>query len=214
MSSVFSYRGRHDRTTRRDLSRASQAAPTTSSWGYRHRQATAPTPPVVCGRDAPTSGVASLSRATTTAKAAPASKGSSSGGELGEYAACMRSDGISNFPDSFGSSAAIKAAKGQMVRITDSEASSPTFQAAQRACVKYYGPTTASTQVSSAEMQKFLAVSRCMRSHGVPSFPDPNPTTGQLSTPAGLDTHSPEVLAALRACQSLGQAAGLGTPHT
>jgi hypothetical protein len=126
----------------------------------------------------------------------------------------MRSHGISNFPDSFGSSAAIKAAKGEIAHITDSEASSQTFQTAQRACVKYYAPTTPSTQVSSAKMQKLLAVSRCMRSHGVPSFPDPNPTTGELSTPTGLNTHSPEVVAALEACQSLGRAAGLGTPHT
>jgi hypothetical protein len=126
----------------------------------------------------------------------------------------MRSHGISNFPDSFGTSAAIKAAKGEIAHITDSEASSPTFQTAQRACVKYYTPVTPSTQVSSAKMQKLLAVSRCMRSHGVPSFPDPNPTTGELSTPTGLDTHSPVVVAALEACQSLGRAAGLGTPHT
>jgi hypothetical protein len=167
-----------------------------------------------CTGGAAPRGVAGLSTTTTSAHTAATSSDLSSGSELGQYAACMRAHGISNFPDSFGSSAAVKAAKGQMAQITNSEGSSPTFQAAQRSCAKYYGTTTPSTQVSSSQLQKLLAVSRCMRAHGVPSFPDPNPTTGQLSTPAGLDTSSPTVVAALEACQSLGRAAGLGTPHT
>ncbi len=129
----------------------------------------------------------------------------------------MRSHGVSSFPDSasFGSSDAIKAAKGQMAHISKSEASSPSFEAAQRACAKYYGPpATTPAQVSAQELQKLLAVSRCMRAHGVPSFPDPDPITGELTTPAGIDRSSPRVLAALRACRSLGQAAGLGPPST
>jgi len=161
-----------------------------------------------------TSGVASLGTTTTTAPASAAGTGGSSpGGELAEYATCMRSHGVSGFPDSFGSSDAIKAAKGQMARISASEASSPTFEAAQRACAKYYGPTTPQ-HVSPQEMQKLLAVSRCMRAHGVANFPDPNPTTGELSTPAGIDRSSPQVVAALRACSALGRAAGLGPPNT
>jgi hypothetical protein len=128
----------------------------------------------------------------------------------------MRSHGVSGFPDSgsFGSDDAIRAAKGQMARIAEREGSSPTFQAAQRACAKYHGATRPTQHVSPQEMQKLLAVSRCMRSHGVPSFPDPNPTTGELSTPAGIDKSAPQVVAALRACASLGAAAGLGPPST
>jgi hypothetical protein len=128
----------------------------------------------------------------------------------------MRSHGVLSFPDaaSFGSSDGIKAAKGQMAQISESEAPSPTFQAAQRACAKYLGPPATSAPVSTQEMQKLLAVSHCMRAHGVPNFPDPNPTTGELAAPAGIDRNSPQVLAALRACRSLGQAAGLGPPST
>jgi len=172
-----------------------------------------------CG-GSPQAGVASLGTTTTAIPATAGSSssgGSSSGGELGEYAACMISHGIVGFPgsSSFGSSAAIRAAKGQMVQITKSESSTPRFQAAQRACAKDYGPpATSPPPVSAQELRKLLAVSRCMRSHGVPAFPDPNPTTGAMDAPPGVDRSSPQVLAALRACSSLGRAAGLGPPTT
>src|SRR5580658_6605843 len=117
-----------------------------------------------CG-GGPTAGVASLGTTTTAAPAAArASGGSTAGSPLVEYATCMRSHGVLNFPDaaSFGSSGGIKAAKGQMVQVSRSEGSTPSFQAAQRACAQYYGPPTTSTQVSAVELRKLLAVSRCM----------------------------------------------------
>jgi len=128
----------------------------------------------------------------------------------------MRSHGVLNFPDAatFGSPDGIKDAKGQMVQVSRSEASTPTFRAAQRACAEYYGPPTTSTQVSAVELRKLLAVSRCMRAHGVTAFPDPNPTTGAMNPPASIDRSSPLVIAALEACSSLGRAAGLGPPST
>jgi hypothetical protein len=166
-----------------------------------------------------TAGVASLGTTTTAAPAAAAAKaasGSAAGSPLAEYATCMRSHGVLNFPGpaSFGSSDGIRAAKGQMVQVSRSEGSSPTFQAAQRACAQYDGPPTTSQQISALELRKLLAVSRCMRSHGVPNFPDPNPTTGAMNPPASVDRSSPQVIAALRACSSLGEAAGLGPPST
>jgi hypothetical protein len=167
-----------------------------------------------CGGGSPNAGVAGVGTTTTTRSAAPS--GSSSGGELGQLASCMRSHGVLSFPDpaSLGSSAEIKADKGQIAQVTQREAASPTFQAARRACAKYYPPTAPTQHVSTQEMQELLAVTRCMRAHGVPTFPDPNPTTGELTTPAGIDRNSPVVVAALQACQSLGRAAGLGTPNT
>jgi hypothetical protein len=102
-----------------------------------------------------------------------------------------------------------------MAQITKSGASSSTFQAALRACAEYYGPPpTSSPQVSSQEMRRLLAVSRCMRAHGAQTFPDPNPTTGELNAPAGIDRASPQVLVALQACRSLGEVAGRGPPST
>jgi hypothetical protein len=171
-----------------------------------------------CGGGSPQASVASLGTTTIAPPAATgAAGGSYPGGDLLEYATCMHSHGALSFPGSaaFGSSGGIKDAKGQMAQIAKSEASSSTFQAAQRACAEYYGlPPTSSPQVSSQEMRKLLAVSRCMRAHGVPTFPDPNPTTGELNAPAGIDRASPQVLVALQACRSLGEAAGLGPPST
>jgi hypothetical protein len=169
------------------------------------------------GRGSHGTGVASIATTTTTAEAgAGAASGSSLGGALGEYSSCMRSHGVTSFPDAaaFGSSAGIRAAKGRMAQIAASEVSSATFQAAQRTCAKYYGPPTQPAHVSPQEIQKLLAVSHCMRAHGVADFPDPNPTTGEIGTPSAIDKNSPHVLAALRACSSLGRAAGLTPPHT
>jgi hypothetical protein len=161
-------------------------------------------------------GVASLATTTTTPAAGAVTAGSSApGGELAQYASCMRSHGVLNFPDeaSFGSPAGIRTAKGEINQISESQAAAPRFQTAQRVCAKYAPQSQPPAHVSPQQMQKLLAVSRCMRAHGVPNFPDPNPITGELS-PAGIDTNSPQVLAALQACRSLGQAAGLGAPNT
>ena len=131
------------------------------------------------------------------------------GGALVEYARCMRAHGVSSFPEpgSLSASDAIRNFKGEIVQAVGALASSPVFQAAQRACAEYYGrPTPAPQQVSPQEMQKLLAVSRCIRAHGVPDFPDPNPTTGDMNPPADISRNSPTVIAALRACQP--QAAG------
>jgi hypothetical protein len=170
------------------------------------------------GGGSPKAGIASLATTTSPSAAGAATVGGSSpGGELAEYASCMRSHGVLSFPDpaSFGSSGAIKAAKGQMAQISERETSSATFQGAQRACARYYGrPATSPSHPSSQEMQKLLAVSRCMRAHGILDFPDPDPTTGELTAPAGISKNSPQVDAALRVCRSLGQAAGLGPPNT
>ena len=168
-----------------------------------------------CGGGAPSAAVANGGTSTTEVPAARGA-GQSSGGGLVEYARCMRSRGVVNFPDSasFGSSAAIRAAKGQIARVSESEASSSTFQVAQRACAQYAPTQHPNPQVSAQELQKLLAVSRCMRAHGVANFPDPNPTTGEFAVPAGISKASPIVVAALRACSSLGEAAGLGPPST
>jgi hypothetical protein len=190
-----------------------------------------------CGGSSPRASVASVATTTSAVPTTPSSGGQSSGSEasgseasgsqssgslssggaLVEYARCMRSHGVVSFPEpaSLGAAGAIRAFKGQVAASVAALASSPEFQHAQRACAKYYGPaTTSAPHVTPQEMRKLLAVSRCMRAHGVPNFPDPNPTTGEMSTPAGLSRDSTTVVAALRACSPLARAAGLGPPNT
>jgi hypothetical protein len=170
---------------------------------------------VACG-DGPAKTAVARVNSTTTPSAGPVR--SAAGGGLSnnedplKYSICMRSHGVANFPDPGASDLVIRAFKSSGVF------ASPTFMAASRACAKYNGghlPTTATTQaVSPKEMQKRLAVSHCMRAHGVPNFPDPNPITGEMGRPAGISANSPTVIAALRDCSPLARAAGLGPPNT
>jgi len=49
--------------------------------------------------------------------------------------------------------------------------------------------------------ESLLKLSQCMRQHGYPTFPDPNPTTGRLSLAGtGIDTSSAQYKAAFSTC--------------
>jgi hypothetical protein len=80
----------------------------------------------------------------------------------------MRSHGVSNFPDPGG---------GGGIKIPDGSGinpQSPAFQSAQRACASLLpGPGSLGGQASERDKLRMLAMSRCMRAHGLPSFPDP-----------------------------------------
>jgi hypothetical protein len=118
----------------------------------------------------------------------PSSTGGSSGagGSAGSptavaYSACMRSHGIPNYPDPT-SSGQLPKGDAQQFGVSTSQ-----YQAAQQACRNLL-PTGGSlhqqeyqcmqnSDCSQALVQQMLAadlkLARCMRSHGVPNFPDP-----------------------------------------
>jgi hypothetical protein len=73
-------------------------------------------------------------------------------------------------------------------------------------------PRTSGPTLTQQEIQNRLALARCLRTHGVPNFPDPNPTTGDVTLPPGLTKTSPQLLAAAQACRALATAAGLTVP--
>ncbi len=61
-----------------------------------------------------------------------------------------------------------------------------------------------------------LKFARCMRSHGVPDFPDPTSSDGRVEfvisvSRDGFDPHSPQILAKARECQHV-LPAGTGLP--
>lgn len=145
--------------------------------------------------------------AATTTTRAPASTGSTSPGQetQAEYlqlAECMRSHGVPNFPD-------INPAQGMLAALSNSgvDPNSPTFQEALQACKKYNSSANLSPAESAAQNTEGLELSQCMRSHGVPNFPDP--TTGPLGEQVinlrgtGIDPSSPTYQAAQSACQKL-----------
>jgi hypothetical protein len=116
------------------------------------------------------------------------------------FASCMRSHGVSNFPDPTTSPHAFKDA------LNPTTEHSPAFGPAVSACQHLMprgGQRSQSAPPSHAEITAELAFARCLRSHGFPSFPDPS-STGQLShemlANAGINIHQPAVVQAADAC--------------
>jgi hypothetical protein len=113
---------------------------------------------------------------------------------------CMRSHGVSNFPDPTSSPREFK------IALNPSSAHSPAFPSALGACHHFLpgpGPSSQTAAHSQAQIATFLAFARCIRSHGFPSFPDPTNTgelTHEMIANAGINLHQPAVLTAADAC--------------
>ena len=87
------------------------------------------------------------------------------GGPLLAYAECMRAHGVPNFPD--------PSATGGLVIPNDVNAQSPAFESAQRSCASLARPSGGGSGASAGRKLQLLAIARCMRANGVPSFSDP-----------------------------------------
>jgi len=129
-----------------------------------------------------------------------------------KFSQCMRENGVPDFPDPQTSS------DGHFgIQIngngTTLDPSSSQFQAATQACNKYSpknGP--GGNQPSAKDRQAMLAFAACMRSHGVPDFPDPQFNNGGggfvtqggpgKEPPADMRPDSPQFQAAFEACKS------------
>jgi hypothetical protein len=123
-------------------------------------------------------------------------------GQMTKFAACVRSRGEPNFPD--------PNAQGQfsMSAVTAGgiDPRSPQLGRAVQACendLPKNGPAALSPAEQAKARQQGLAFSACMRSHGVPSFPDPPPGGGviRILPGNGVDPHSPQYRAATTACR-------------
>jgi hypothetical protein len=122
------------------------------------------------------------------------------------YSACMRSHGVPNFPDP-DSDGRLKitsdvSKNGQKTGV---DVNSPRFKTARRACQKLLpngGRPPAAQRAE--EQQTTLKFAQCMRSHGVPNFPDPK-AGGELKldTSAGVDPNTPQFQAAQKTCHKL-----------
>ena len=124
-----------------------------------------------------------------------------------KFSECMRANGVPNFPD--------PDAQGVIAGRSDAalDPTGPRFQKAQEACVKRYidrGGAAPSPAQQAKEQAAALALSRRMRSHGVPDFPDPTFSAGggaaiRLGGGSGRapDQNSPIFQQAQRECGSL-----------
>jgi hypothetical protein len=159
------------------------------------------------GSSAP--GLAGVGATTTTQPIVGGSGSGDPSSELLKFSQCMRSHGVTDFPDPGSGGLAIQANGSN----SDLDPNSPTFQAAERACRKYVAAGIPTGAELAQDMTDLLHYAQCMRSHGVTNFPDPeiNPQGGPgfVFTP-NIDQSSPTFQAADRACHSLLPGGGEG----
>jgi hypothetical protein len=128
------------------------------------------------------------------------------------FSRCMRTHGVSNFPDPSTNGHGIQLAIGS----NGVNPQAPAFRSAQSACrhlLPFGGP--GSGHPSAQAKAQMLRISNCMRAHGISGFPDP--TTKPPSSPVGdsavmgrngvflvipnsIDTRSPAFRQAAAAC--------------
>jgi hypothetical protein len=165
--------------------------------------------------------VALLAVACSGSPSSTGSGGSPNAGESASatlavrYTSCMRSHGVANYPgpNSSGQIPKITPVNEQQLGISDAR-----FNAAQTACQRLW-PYQAPTQAEQGQqLTEYLKFARCMRSHGVPGFPDPSVGRGgRVAFPIsiskdGFNPHSPEILAKAHACKHV-LPAGPGLPE-
>lgn len=107
-----------------------------------------------------------------TAACGSSSRGPAPGAREAQFLAyvdCMRGHGVTNLPDP-GPDGGIQIGRGSGI-----DASSPAFASAQAKCVKLLpdGGRGALGPASERARDQLLAVSTCMRGHGIGAFPDP-----------------------------------------
>lgn len=140
----------------------------------------------------------SSSSSPAGATGAGAGKAHSTGSvRLVDFAKCMRSHGLANFPD--------PTPQGTF-NLPKGMTGTPQFQSADQACISLAPAGSLSGQGPTAqELSEALKFSTCMQKHGMTNFPDPGPNGRfQLTGGAGpINLHAPQFKSALTACRSL-----------
>lgn len=123
-----------------------------------------------------------------------------------KFSRCMRAHGVASFPDPVVHSSAGSTEVG--IRVTPGLTGSPQFKSAQKACGGILpGPGSnndgRSPQQIAVRVKGLVSFAGCMRTHHVPTFPDPT-SQGQITpsmlSAAGIDLKAPAVRAAAIGC--------------
>jgi hypothetical protein len=153
-----------------------------------------------------TAGVALLaacssSPSTSTPGASASASPSSEYQKALAYSQCMRSHGVPSYPDPNSNGLVPVVQGGGRFNVSNSQ-----LQAAESACRNLQSGGTGG-QISGTQQQtlnQLVKYSQCMRSHGVPNFPDPSSGNGGVGfNLANVNIHSPQYQSANQACQSL-----------
>jgi hypothetical protein len=130
------------------------------------------------------------------------------------YSHCMRSHGVSEFPDPTDSGAVPKVSLQQL------GVSRSIFLASQTACQHLLPDSDESSQAQDQQVMNALwQFARCVRSNGVSNWPDPltESDPGEPDTPGfprdvqGVDENTPEVKTAMGKCQHFLAGIGYGS---
>jgi hypothetical protein len=143
--------------------------------------------------------VASIGPASTTTTSSSSSDNGSTPkgtGTMLAFARCMQRHGVN----------VQIASGGHGISISGSPGSSGLMNKAQAACQKLLpggGPKALTPAQQAKAIQAMRKLSKCMRSHGVPNFPDPSATGGfqiNANPTNGLDPKSPTFQHAMSQC--------------
>ena len=121
--------------------------------------------------------------------------------EAVRFAECIRSHGVPSFPD--------PTSPREFKLYVASSEGSPAFRSAETACEHVLpggGPPSQTAAQRQAQIVAALAFAQCLRSHGLPNFPDPTSRrqiTHEMLANAGIDPRQPTVLHAADACVSV-----------
>jgi len=150
-----------------------------------------------CGGDDPAKdNVASVSG--TGATPAPSANAATSDPEQGrKFAACMRENGVPDFPD--------PGPDGQfdIGRFRDADIDRQKLQSAREACRDLAPNGGVRPQLDAAQQEQLRQFAQCMRDHGV-DMPDPDPNGGGFGMGNGnapFDQDDPKFRKAFEACQ-------------
>jgi hypothetical protein len=113
------------------------------------------------------------------------------------FAQCMRSHGVTDFPD--------PNPGGGFGGATYSVRNNPHFTTATSACRHLLpnGGAGGSNKVQH-NLSSLLHIAQCMRSHGIANYPDPNPNGAAADLQQlGINVNSPQFQTAQRTCQQL-----------
>jgi hypothetical protein len=155
-----------------------------------------------CGSSAPTETSSSSGENNTTANHEQAVK----------FAECMRSNGVSAFPDppASGELTIDGIANGSSL-----DTNTPAFTKGISACKDLEPPGFMGQKATPQQMDARLEFAQCMRGNGVPDFPDPTASgplidTTRVPSLAGTDPRNdPLFNAAIHTCRNFAAAAGV-----
>ena len=111
---------------------------------------------------------------------------------------CMRAHGLNNLPDptqepgGVGFNGISRSLGVDALTVDGITFAGPAWDTARKACQAYLPPGARGQgpKLTQGEMAVRMAHSECMRTHGVPSFPDPN-ARGGVTLPPCIDTNAP-----------------------